>query len=119
MLPSTIDHYLPWLASHAYFDELRATGVRFFRYCDGFLHQKVILVDDDLAAVGTANLDNRSFRLNFESMVFVADGAFASDVERMLSDDFVQSDELISALVDQPLHIRISSPLARLWAPLL
>ncbi|WBU64745.1 cardiolipin synthase [Paracoccus aerodenitrificans] len=119
LLPSTIDHYLPWLASHAYFDELRATGVRFFRYCDGFLHQKVILVDDDLAAVGTANLDNRSFRLNFESMVFVADGAFASDVERMLSDDFVQSDELISALVDQPLHIRISSPLARLWAPLL
>lgn len=76
-------------------------------------------MDDDLAAVGTANLDNRSFRLNFESMVFVADGAFASDVERMLSDDFVQSDEVISALVDQPLHIRISSPLARLWAPLL
>ena len=72
ILPAMIDHYLPWLASHAYFDEVRQAGVKVFRYTDGFMHQKVVLVDDDLCAVGTANLDNRSFRLNFESMVFVA-----------------------------------------------
>lgn len=91
----------------------------FLRYRDAFLQQKVILVDDDLAAVGDANLDNRSFRLHFESMVFVADRDYASDVERMLSDDLSKSTELSGSLSDQPIHIRIGAPLARLWAPLL
>jgi len=119
LLPSTIDHYLPWLASYAYIDELRAAGVKFFRYGNGFLHQKVILVDDDLAAIGTANLDNRSFRLNFESMVFIAERTFASDVEAMLSTDLANSNEVTSGLIGQPVHIRIGAPLARLLAPLL
>lgn len=50
----------------------------------GFMHQKVFLVDDVLAGVGTANFDNRSFRLNFEVTALVADQAFAGEVERML-----------------------------------
>ena len=50
-------------------------GSRCSRYQPGFLHQKVVLVDRDTAAVGSANLDNRSFRLNFEVMVVTVDGA--------------------------------------------
>ena len=53
--------------------------MKFYRYQPGFMHHKVILVDDDLAAVGTANFDNRSIRLNFELMLVFADKSFAAD----------------------------------------
>jgi len=54
----------------------------------------VVLIDEDVAAVGSANLDNRSFRLNFEVMVMVMDVAFAWEVRKMLEQDFSRSREL-------------------------
>lgn len=119
ILPAAIDHYLPWLAAHAYYDEVRAAGVKIYRYCEGFMHQKVILVDDDLSAVGTANLDNRSFRLNFESMVFSEDREFAGRVEAMLEADLERSELFETPLTEQGRLIRVGAPLARLFAPVL
>ena len=119
LLPAAIDHYLPWLAAHAYFDEVRQAGVRIYRYRPGFMHQKVILADDDLAAVGTANLDCRSFRLNFESMVFSTDRGFAHEIERMLTRDMENAELLQTGLSGQGWRIRIGAPLARLLAPVL
>ncbi|WP_372573919.1 cardiolipin synthase [Ruegeria jejuensis] len=119
LLPDAIDHTMPWLAAFAFFDEICEAGVRFFRYTDGFLHQKVILVDDRLAAVGTTNLDNRSFRLNFEAMALIFDAGFAAQVEEMLRADFRNSFELTKTLDLQPPHIRYGAPLARLIAPIL
>ncbi|HET6565291.1 MAG TPA: cardiolipin synthase [Xanthomonadales bacterium] len=77
-----------WLAAFYYINQLRDTGIRFYAYQPGFLHQKVMLVDDDVASVGTHNFDNRSFRLNFEVMAAVFDKKFASEVETMLLADF-------------------------------
>jgi cardiolipin synthase len=75
------------------FEAVRA-GVRVFRYEPGFLHQKVVLVDDEISAIGSANLDNRSFRLNFELMLLTVDKAFAREVEHMLNEDFALSREI-------------------------
>jgi len=119
LLPDVIDHRLPWLAAFAYFDEIRNCGVRIFRYTDGFMHQKVILVDDTLATVGTTNLDNRSFRLNFEAMALFFDPNAAAATEAMLLKDFDASYELTRSLSQQPAHIRFGAPLARLFAPIL
>ncbi|WP_170424630.1 cardiolipin synthase [Ruegeria arenilitoris] len=119
LVPDTIDHRLPWLAAFAYFDEIRACGARVLRYTDGFLHQKVFLVDDALAAVGTTNLDNRSFRLNFEAMALFFDARAAAALAAMLEDDFANSYELSRTLGQQPVHIRLGAPLARLFAPIL
>ena len=69
MLPERPDHILVYLSGFSYIAEAEPAGVKFYRYQPGFMHQKVILVDDDLAAVGTANFDNRSIRLNFEMML--------------------------------------------------
>jgi cardiolipin synthase A/B len=55
------------------------------------MHQKVFLVDDEIAGVGTVNLDNRSFHLNFEVMAYVVGGSFVRDVRRMLERDFAAS----------------------------
>ena len=88
MLPERPDHKMVYLAAFSYIEECEPTGVKFYRYEPGFMHHKVILVDDDFAAVGTANFDNRSTRLNFEMMVLFADEPFASQVAKMLEKDF-------------------------------
>ncbi|HBX55349.1 MAG TPA: cardiolipin synthase, partial [Pseudomonas sp.] len=77
-------------------EALRA-GVRVFRYLPGFLHQKVMLIDQDICAIGSANLDNRSFRLNFEITLLTVDADFAVQVAQMLEEDLSQSRELIGA----------------------
>ncbi len=119
LVPDVIDHRLPWLAAFAYFDEIRDCGARVFRYTDGFMHQKAFVVDDNLAAVGTTNLDNRSFRLNFEAMALFFDRRAAEAVAAMLETDFEASYELTRNLPQQPFHIRFGAPLARLFAPIL
>jgi len=94
LLPSRPDHYTVYAASSLYaFDAVRA-GVRVFRYEPGFLHQKVVLVDSEISAIGSANMDNRSFRLNFELMLLTVDGDFARQVENMLNDDFALAREI-------------------------
>src|SRR5690348_3722843 len=92
MLPAKPDHLLVYLSAFSYLESAERVGVKFYRYRAGFLHQKVILVDDDFAAVGTANLDNRSMRLNFELTAFFADKNFAAQVQAMLEEDFRQTE---------------------------
>lgn len=88
LLPQKPDHLMVYLAGFACLKELGQPGIRVFRYLDGFLHQKVFLADNALAGVGTANLDNRSFRLNFEITMLIEDSEFCKDVETMFLDDF-------------------------------
>jgi cardiolipin synthase len=120
MLPEKADHLLVWLASFSYVPEVTAVGVRVFRYTAGFLHQKVFVVDEDVSAVGTANLDNRSLRLNFEVTAVIADPKFAREMIAMLEDDFARcKDESSLKFSDLPLAKRIGSKAARLFSPVL
>jgi cardiolipin synthase len=91
LLPEKPDRRLVWLSSFAYLQDVQTVGIEVYRYRAGFLHQKVWLIDDDCALVGTTNLDNRSFRLNFEVGVITLDSEFARQVEIMLTADFAQS----------------------------
>ena len=119
LIPDKADHTLVWLAAYSYFDEAQVTGIRFFRYMDGFLHQKVVLIDDEIGAVGTANFDNRSFRLNFEIMAVVADHAFNKEVEQMLLADMGQSVEMQPGDLDEKSYwFKLGVRLARLTAPI-
>ena len=120
LLPKNPDHMLVWLASFAYISDVRPHGIRLFRYEDGFLHEKVMLVDDALSVVGTANFDNRSFRLNFEISVLVADLEFAKEIERMFNNDFERSsEELRKSWRELPKKLHIGSRIARLFSPIL
>ncbi|POR53701.1 cardiolipin synthetase 2 [Paraburkholderia eburnea] len=120
LIPSRRDHYVVFEASTLYaYDAVRA-GIRIFRYQPGFLHQKVVLIDDTAAAIGSANLDNRSFRLNFEIMVLTVHAGFASEVETMLLRDFEASLEIDrSEYRDAPAWRKIAMHVARLFAPIL
>jgi cardiolipin synthase len=120
LIPDRADHLLVYLAAFSYFDDAGLTGVQFYRYRDGFLHEKVLLIDDAAAAVGTANFDNRSFRLNFEITVLVGDPAFVKDVDRMFVDDFARSRRVEPGDYGaRPYWFRFAVRVARLTAPML
>jgi len=119
LLPERADHLLVWLSTFTYYDQSIPFGIRLFRYQRGFLHQKVMLIDRRLASVGTANLDNRSFRLNFEITTFSNDEAFVAEVTEMLTVDFARSEEaLISDFTRRPFLFRAACRAARLFAPI-
>ncbi len=120
LLPGKADQRMVELASFTYYADMTDCGVRLFRYRDRFMHQKVILVDDGLAGVGTVNLDNRSLYLNFEETALVADASFAREVEAMLLADLERCDVVDRAHFDQkPLHFRAAARIARLASPIL
>ena len=118
LIPDKADHLGVYLAAFSYLDETTSTGVKLYRYQDGFLHQKVMLIDDSVATVGTANFDDRSFRLNFEITAIVADRDFAAEVEAMLEEDFSKSRAMERDEYDRkPWYFRFGVELARLTAP--
>ncbi|GHE01651.1 cardiolipin synthase A [Allgaiera indica] len=121
LLPEKRDHWLVWLAGHAYFDEVRRAGVKLLRYPeeDGFLHQKVLLIDDEFAAIGSHNLDNRSCRLNFESSALVFDSDFAAEVEAMLSADMARARPVRRRLDEMGFWLSNAALAARIFAPVL
>lgn len=71
MVPEINDGFLTQYASQSYLPELLRSGIEIYAYQKGFLHKKIIIVDGDLATIGTANMDIRSFRLNFEVNLFL------------------------------------------------
>ena len=120
ILPSIVDHLTVYLCSFSFYQELKAVGIKLYRYQAGFMHQKVILVDRDLAGIGTVNLDNRSIFLNFEVTTFAIDRKFIRSLETML-----QKDLYLSRLVDlnayrqKSVWLKLAARVSRLLAPIL
>lgn len=120
LLPSRPDHYVVYAASSLFAFEAVRAGVRIFRYKPGFLHQKVVLVDTEITAIGSANMDNRSFRLNFELMLLTVDEDFAREVEDMLNADFALAHELSIEESRETHHLQqLGMRVARLISPIL
>jgi cardiolipin synthase A/B len=120
LMPRKSDSVLFTLVPYAYLPDLERAGVKVFLYETCFMHQKVMLVDDDYAAVGTANFDNRSFRLNFEVTCLVSDTGFCKEVESMLLADFAASTRLTeSDLTGRSRQFRLRTQLTRLLSPVL
>ena len=118
-----------YFCSFSYYDELRQVGIQVYRYQPGFMHQKVILCDRNIAGVGTVNLDNRSFFLNFEVMAFVVDldteqadrtTDFVDNVEAMLQKDF-ESSRLVDfeKYFEKPFWFKLAARVSRLMSPIL
>ncbi|CUH39913.1 putative cardiolipin synthase YwiE [Jannaschia seosinensis] len=116
MIPYPADRWLAWYASRGIARELVRMGIEVHEYVPGLMHQKVMLIDDDIASVGTVNLDIRSLLLNFEATALVEDKGFASEVETMLNADFDRSRPVPDP---PPRHVRLLAPVARLFGPLL
>ncbi len=119
MIPERPDHLLVFLSAFSFLPDMLRAGVKVYRYQPGFLHQKVMLIDDAAASVGTVNLDNRSFRLNFEITAFVPDRCFAAQVRLMLEKDFANCRRIsLDELTSRSLWRKLVSRAAYLLSPI-
>lgn len=120
LVPMRADELLVWLASLTLLTELTHPNVHIHRFSGGFLHQKTLLVDDHFAAIGSANFDNRSFRLNFEVTLAVEGREFAARTAAMLERDLADSIEVGREDYEgRPLLVKAGAKAARLLAPIL
>lgn len=120
LIPDKPDHYTVFFASFSYCAKVMRSGVRFYRYTRGFMHQKTMLIDKECMAIGTTNLDNRSFRLNFEMTSFIFDSELARNGEKMFENDFAHSrlmDE--SDYLNRSFFFKLKVRLADLFSPML
>ncbi|MFD2088600.1 cardiolipin synthase [Brevibacillus brevis] len=120
MVPGRPDHLMVFWATHSYLGDLLKSGVRCFLYEKGFMHAKAIVVDTQLSSVGTANVDIRSFKLNFETNAFIYDSQMAEELEELFVSDLADCREMtLGEYVNRPLRLRLLESLTRLLSPLL
>ncbi|GGE66873.1 cardiolipin synthase A [Streptosporangium jomthongense] len=120
IIPEKSDSRLVRLAAYSYLIQASHAGIGIYRYQPGFMHQKVVLVDNHYAAVGTANLDNRSMRLNFEITAINTSERFVSEVDAMLREDLAHCRRMTEQdYQGRSIVFRLTCRAVRLLAPLL
>lgn len=120
MVPGRPDHLMVFWATHSYLGELLKSGVRCFLYEKGFMHAKTMVVDTQLSSVGTANVDIRSFKLNFETNAFLYDTQMAQQLEDLFMMDLEDCREMtVEEYLNRPMRSRMQESLTRLLSPIL
>ena len=118
LVPKMSDSRLVTWCVRSYYDELLAAGVKVYEYGPRMLHTKMLLVDDGIAIVGSANFDHRSFRLNFEVSVLFDDAGVCERMHALIESEFRHAPRVRNDR-DRPLSDRLPEALARLMSPLL
>ena len=120
MFPAKRDHVFVHWASLSFLGELLKWGAHVYQYEGGFLHTKIVISDDYLSSVGTANFDIRSFELNFEVNAFIYD----EEINKKLRDDFKKDLEKCREITPEMYKNRsrltkVRESFSRLLSPLL
>lgn len=120
MIPNKPDHMFVYWATYSYVGELIKYGAKVYTYENGFLHAKLMVIDDEVASVGTTNFDIRSFNLNFEVNAFIYNTDTASMIAKSFEDDVEFSYELtLRKYYERPTMIKFKESISRLLSPLL
>lgn len=105
---------------HTYFQEVAEAGAKIYLYQDGYFHPKTLNIDNAIIAVGTANMDIRSFSLNYETMAVIYDEGKAQELEGQFLADMENCAEWsLAAYRQSPLGQRLLDSCYRLASPLL
>lgn len=120
IIPGKPDHFFVYWASMSYMGQLLKAGVRCYQYEKGFIHSKTVVIDSVVTSVGTANMDVRSFDLNFEVNAFIFDKNVSVTFEKDFLDDLNDCSEItLKAYEERNLMFRIKEAVSRLISPLL
>ena len=120
LVPGISDSFLVNAAAKSYYTQLLKAGVQIYLYQKGFVHAKTMVADRSVAMVGTANLDYRSFDLNFEVNAVVYDKEIAENLTNYFDEDLKNAEEIeINSWLNRPKHIQLVEKIARLVSPLL
>lgn len=120
MIPSIPDHMFVYWATYSYIAEIIEVGGRVHIYQNGFLHAKTMVVDGEVATVGSANFDRRSFRLNFEANAFIFDRQESLKLENYFLEDIKLSSILTKEKYeDRGTVIKLKEAVSRLLSDIL
>ena len=118
--PRMNDHRIVALAARSYYDEFLYAGCRIFEYQPGMLHAKYLVVDDCVAGIGSANMDVRSFHINYEVTAMFYDQGVTRQLAEVFVGDLADSKEVVTADRQQlSTPMRLAEASARLFSPLL
>ena len=108
------------LAGYYFMEELKGLDIDFYAYTPGFLHEKALLIDNDISVVGTHNFDNRSFRLNFEVAALIVDEDFTAQMAAMFERDFEHAEAIdLESFDERGFWWHLGVRLSRLASPVL
>jgi len=120
LVPNRCDVLLVGPAGRSYYQHLLAVGIRIFEYLPSMLHAKTMVIDEQLALVGSANIDIRSFRLNFEVGALIDDSAVAATLQERFTAQIRESREITVQTVQNWSFLRrLQHGAARLFSPFL
>ncbi|WP_299126972.1 cardiolipin synthase [uncultured Winogradskyella sp.] len=120
IVPKKSDSWVAEYATNSYIGQLLEAGVEVYQYNKGFIHAKTMVVDGVFGTVGTANMDYRSFNINFEINALVYDKAFSKDLTAMFNEDITNAEFIDYNDWKQRSKItKFKEAVARLAAPLL
>lgn len=120
IVPGKPDKRIVYWASHSYFDDLLAAGVKIYKYYKGFIHAKVVLIDDIVSSIGTANMNSRSFQLDFEVNALIYDEEIYNRLESDFLNDLEYCKELsLEEFRARSLLTRFNESWSRLFSPLI
>jgi len=120
MIPAKSDSHLSDASTSSYIQPALEAGVRVYRYSNGFLHSKAIVIDDFISIVGSCNLDERSFSQNFEANAFIYDPATAVKLKELFLNDIENCEELsLDSWTNRKRRQKLKESFARLFSPLM
>ncbi|WDV46843.1 cardiolipin synthase [Clostridiaceae bacterium M8S5] len=120
MVPNKPDHMFVYWATYSYIGDLLKAGVKAYVYNKGFLHAKTFVVDGNICSVGTANVDIRSFKLNFEVNALIYDKEVSSRLKEIFEKDMKNCSEITREVYENRSRIiRIKEAISRLLSPIL
>ncbi|MFD2824071.1 cardiolipin synthase [Lacinutrix iliipiscaria] len=120
LVPGISDSKLVNYAARSYYSDLMSAGVEIYKYQKGFVHAKTLVIDNEIAIVGTANMDIRSFELNFEVNAIVYDKVVADELKTAFFEDLNHSEKIdLETWKNRPQHKQFFEKIARLFSPML
>ncbi|KGR75516.1 cardiolipin synthase [Ureibacillus sinduriensis] len=120
MIPNKPDHMFVYWATYSYVGQLLRAGAKIYIYEKGFIHAKSIVIDDEASTVGTANIDVRSFSLNFEVNAFIYDRTLSHELAEIFEKDIFDCTELtIEKYENRSGIIKFKESISRLLTPIL
>jgi cardiolipin synthase len=118
--PFRPDKWIPHLAGRYYWWALMRAGVKIYQYTAGFMHAKLLLIDDEWCSIGSVNFDNRSLYLNFEVTCFIDSKPVAAEIAQAFETDMSHSIRLRpESFTQRPFAAKVAENACRLLSPVL
>jgi cardiolipin synthase len=120
IIPYESDSWAAQYATDSYVERCLESGIQIFRYKKGFVHAKTMVIDNSFSTIGTANMDYRSFSINFEINALLYDKAINRKMRSIFKDDLKECEEVtLERWKERSFKRKIKESFSRLWAPLL